>query len=180
MIPGTPTPEHQVFRLGIQNAGNPEIAQSGSAGSVQKNIAALEIPMDHSLTVGVLERLGQRPQTREDLLRCPSSKLGDVAAFHMLHGNEDGGWIFMKIKDPDNVRMGQSPGVTAFLPQEGNLFRGGTWGHDLGDHLGAQTLVSSHPHLSHATPAKGANQGKSRGQGLTACELRHGLERQRD
>ena len=128
MIPGTPTPEHQVFRLGIQNAGNPEIAQSGSAGSVQKDIAALEIPMDHSLTVGVLERLGQRPQTREDLLRCPSSKLGDVAAFHMLHGNEDGGWIFMKVEDPDNVRMGQSPGVTAFLPQEGNLLRGGTGG----------------------------------------------------
>jgi len=136
--------------------------------------------MDHSLTVGVLECLGQRQQTREDLLRCLSSKLGDVAAFHILHGNEDGGWIFMKIEDPDDVWMGQPPGVAAFLSQEGNLLRGGTRGHDLGDDLGAQTLVSSHPHLSHAAPAKGANQGESRGQGLTACELRHGLERQRD
>jgi hypothetical protein len=119
--------------------------------------------VDDSLAVGVLERLHQRQQGRDDLSRFATSKLGKISAFHILHGDEDGSWVDMKIEDPDDVRMGQPPGVAALLPQEGDLVRGGTRGHNLGNDLGSQILVSGQPTVPHPTSSEAADEGESRG-----------------
>lgn len=143
-----------------QTFGDTEVGDHGVPAIADQHVGRLDVPVHHSLSMGVVERVCDITQNLEGVLEVERLVAGqhvfEGATAHQAHGVEGDRIALADGKNRHHVRVVEAGGKSrlAFEPRERFGRENGVEGEDLERHLAVERLLVGTEDNAHATAAQ--------------------------